>query len=110
MSIPVPIEEIPAQLAKYGDTPFLLTTRTDGRPHPSSVRISWHEGEATVVAGRGALGNIKAQPNVVLLFPPRDGVGHSLLIDGMAEVVEIEGETRMRVRATSSVLHRHAGE
>ena len=108
MSIPVPIDEIPAQLAKYGDTPFLLTTRNDGRPHPSSVRISWHKGEATVTAGRGAISNIESHPDVVLLFPPLDGVSHSLLIDGVARGVEIAGIPHMIVRATTSVLHRHA--
>ncbi len=105
----MPIEEVPMQLEKYGLTPFLLTTRADGRPHPSSVSISWREGEATVAAGRGAIANISTHDNVVLLFAPLDGVGHSMLIDGHARTHEANGETVMLVRAISAVLHRQAG-
>jgi hypothetical protein len=101
MSIPVEVADIPQRLAEF-DRGYLLTSR-DGAVKAVSVRAMPEGGTLRVPApGRGSVANIGANPAVTLLFPPLDGPGMTLLVDGTATA---EGDDVL-VTPTGAVLHK----
>lgn len=103
MSIPVEVERLADTLADF-DAGYLLST-VDGRVKAVSVVLTHADGALRVAApGRGSLANVRANPVVTLLLPPRAAPGYSLLVDGTATV---DGEDVVVV-ATSAVLHKPA--
>lgn len=103
MSIPVEIGDLKAALEDFGSG-YLLTT-THGRVKVVTVDPEYADGGLRVARpGRGTLVNLAANPTVTVVFPPVEARGHSLLIDGTAEV---DGEDVV-VRPASAVLHRPA--
>lgn len=104
MSIPVSLEKLRAEVARYGATPFLLSVSEDGRPHSVSVAIAW-QGDALVArVGHRSAANVAARPLVSLLWSPPEAGGYSLIVDGDGA---LDGDS-VRVRATRAVLHRPA--
>ncbi len=107
MSVEIPIEQLFEEIESWGFC-YLLTVSDDGRPHLLALRPS------VVVAGGGpvlrldagggrACRNAAARRRVSLVFPPADG-GMSLVVDGVATVVE----SFVDVAPTWAVLHRAA--
>lgn len=104
MSVEVELAELAAQAAGYRFA-YLLTVGDDARAKPVAVRPEVTGREVLLDGlGSGTLANLTARPDVVLVFPPPDPGGFSLVVDGRAEVVD-EGA---RVTATHAVLHRPA--
>lgn len=109
MSIPVPVEELKDTVARYGPTPFLLTTSEDGRPHATHVVVEVEGAVLRCGLGRRTARNGVAQPKVSLLWPPDEPGGYSLIVDGDIEVSGTPGEdARGSVTASNAVLHRPA--
>jgi hypothetical protein len=123
VSIPVPLEELAAELDRRSNAAYLLTVGDDGRSHCVESTVEWAGEELLVPAGRTSVRNAAARAHVVLLSPPRAGIaarssdddGYSLIVD--AEVTgtssgegTTEGTTGSTVRArpTHAVLHRPA--
>lgn len=107
MSIPVELDAIPEQLARFA-TAYLLTT--SGTQVKAVAAAPVVEGELLRVPGpgRGSLANAEAQPAVTLLWPPTDETepaGFTLLVDGAAAR---DGDDLV-VTPTGAVLHRPAG-
>ena len=107
MSIPVDLADLARTLDGYGPG-YLLSTAGD-TVKAVSADPALTDGVVVVRGpGRGSLRNVTANAAVTLLFPPREERGHTLLVDGTAEV---DGED-VRVTPGHAVLHRpadHAG-
>jgi hypothetical protein len=104
MSIPVDLGALDEAIATNGAAAFLLTSGDDGRPHVSHVAVHLHDGVLEVAAGRRTARNVAAQPAAVLLWPPVEAGGYSLIVDVHAQV---EGEVA-RCVPEHAVLHRPA--
>ena len=102
MTVPVGLEQLRSEAAKYGDTPYLLTVSDDGRPHAVSVRVAWDHGDLKLSGGVRSRSNASTRPHVTLLWPAIEDGGFSLILDGTAS---ISGE-QIAVRPVSAVLHR----
>ena len=104
MSIPVDVGDLGTALRDFG-AGYLLTVSPAGAVKAVTVEPTVDDGVLVVAdPGRGSLGNIGANPAVTLLFPPLQQRGHTLLVDGTADV---EGDD-VRVTPTGAVLHRPA--
>lgn len=104
MSVPVGLDQLRAEIARFGPAPYLITVTADGHPHAVSVRVEWDGDDLVVPAGRGTLANAARRPAVTLLWPPMDDEGFSLIADGTA-TADSEHEV-VAVRPTKAVLHR----
>jgi len=104
MSVAVALEALAAQVAEFGDHPYLITVGADGRAHVVSVSASLDGAAIAVSAGRTSRANAEAQPAVTLLWPAPPGGPYSLIVDGVSGVSDSE----LTVRPTRAVLHRVA--
>jgi len=102
MTVPVGLDQLRSEAAKYGDTPYLLTVSDDGRPHAVSVRVDWEHGQLKLPGGSRSRTNASVRPDVTLLWPAIEDGGFSLIVDGSASVEADE----MVIRPVSAVLHR----
>jgi hypothetical protein len=110
VSVSVDVEELGAQIERFGTAPYLLTTGSEGRPHATHVAVAWHGGAFECSAGRKTAANIAASPGVCLLWAPFERGGYSLIVDGRAEAHPAgEGDTAtVRIEPARAVLHRNA--
>jgi hypothetical protein len=104
MSIPVELPALAATIVEYGGAAFLLTTGDDGRAHVAHVPTSWRGDRLVVDAGRSSRRNATARPATVLLFPPVEVGGYSLIVDVLAEVTDDD----LVLAPQRAVLHRPA--
>ena len=102
MSIAVALEELSGKLAEY---PWCyLVTSGEERPHLIAVKPSIVKDGLRCETGHSSRANVIRNPMVVLMFPPSQPDGLSLLVDGEGEV---NGDGVV-VRPTWAVLHRSA--
>lgn len=105
MSIPVPLDALITRTGEYGPVAFLLTTgAADPRPHVSHVAVTWADGELVVDVGRSGTRNLAAVPAAVLLWPPVEPGGYSMIVDVVGRVAD----GRAHLRPERAVLHRPA--
>lgn len=111
MSIAVAIEDLADEVTKRGPG-YLLTTVADGRPHVMhlafTIDTTGTGAELRAPIGRSATANIGTQSAVTLLWPPEVDGGYSLIVDGEAVVVDVDGTPTAAVTAIGAVLHRPA--
>jgi hypothetical protein len=86
MSVPVTLAELPAQIERFGDTPYLLTVSPDAQPRATSVRVEWQGRVLMTGAGNHTSANIRQNDVVVLLWPAPVPGEHALIVDGWAEI------------------------
>lgn len=103
MSIPVPIDRLAETLRDFG-VGYLLTSGADGRVKAVTVEPTAVDGALECGRSKGSAANLAERPLATLLFPPTEPRGHTLLVDGAAEVTE----AGITLRPTSAVLHRPA--
>ena len=102
MSIAVALEDLPDKLGEY---PWCyLVTTGDERPHLLAVKPSLVEAGLRCETGHSSRANVVRNPLVVLMFPPQQPDGFSLIVDGEGEV---NGDGIV-VKPTWAVLHRPA--
>ncbi len=102
MSIAVALEELPNKLSEY---PWCyLVTSGEERPHLLAVKPSLVKSGLRCETGHSSRANVVRNPLVVLMFPPSQPDGMSLIVDGSAEV---NGDGVV-VTPTWAVLHRCA--
>ena len=113
MSIPVPLDDLAAEVAKRGPG-YLLTTTEGSRPHMLHLRFDVTGGADGVAlrapVSRTAARNIEAQPAVTLLWAPLED-GHSLVVDAEAAIERpaADGAEAVAVlTAVKALLHRPA--
>ena len=104
MSIPVDPRDLAHALDDF-DAGYLLTVSPDGRIKAVTVEPTATARELVIDgASRGSARNIADNPQVTVLFPPREHHGFSLIVDGTASVA---GD-QIRVAPQAAVLHRPA--
>ena len=102
MTVPVGLDQLRFEAAKYGDTPYLLTVSDDGRPHAVSVRVAWEANLISFVGGTRSRANASRRPDVTLLWPAIEDGGYSLIVDGSAEV----SAAQVTISPIAAMLHR----
>jgi len=102
VSIAVALDELPGKLAEF---PWCyLVTSGEERPHVLAVKPTAVATGLRCETGHSSRANVARNPLVVLMFPPSESDGLSLLVDGQAEV---NGDGIV-VSPTWAVLHRSA--
>lgn len=107
MSIKVELADLGQHLEDFGETGFVLSTGPD-RPHIISLRLVLAEGRFSCDPGRSCAHNVEANPALTLLWPAPRGDGHSLIVDGVGQVLAMEGRSRLTITPQNAVLHRPA--
>jgi hypothetical protein len=109
VSVPVGIERLREEIARFGAEAFLLTVRDDNRPHVVSVAPRW-DGDALVVrAGGTSIANAAARPSVTLLWPAGVAGAFSLIVDGTAAAdADADAGDELAIDPVKAVLHRSA--
>ena len=96
------LEDLADKLAEFPWC-YLVTTGED-RPHLLAVKPSLVKTGLRCETGHSSRANVVRNPLVVLMFPPPDSGGMSLIVDGTAEV---NGDGVV-ITPTWAVLHRAA--
>ena len=104
MSIAVAIDRLGEEMARFGESAFVLTTSDDGRPHISHVTVTHEDGVLCCSVGGHSAGNARARSRIAVLWPPHSADGFSLIVDADASVDGSE----LRLTPTKAVLHRPA--
>lgn len=103
MSIVVPVADLRGALEPYA-WGYLVTVGDGGTAHMLAVPTQWRGESLFAEVGAGTRANAAARPAITMVFPPADGHGYSLIVDGEASVVD--GGVEVAPRA--AVLHRPA--
>jgi hypothetical protein len=104
VSVPVALDRLRDEVARYGPHPFILTVSGDGRPHAVSATVAWDGDDLIGGCGRSTASNAGARPEISMLWPPVEAGGYSLIVDGVAAV----DDQQIRLRPAKAVLHRSA--
>ena len=110
MTIPVELERLRDEIARCGDSVYLLTVSRDGRPHAVSSSVEWSDRALVAGVGRRTAENIAERPLVSLLWPPAERGGYSLIVDATASLEGAGEAQRARFVPTHGILHRPAEE
>jgi hypothetical protein len=102
VSIAVALEDLADKLGEYPWC-YLVTTGED-RPHLLAVKPSLVKVGLRCETGHSSRANVVRNPLVVLVFPPQEPDGYSLIVDGEGEV----NGNGVVIRPTWAVLHRSA--
>jgi hypothetical protein len=106
MSVPVPLDELPDAITRFGTNPYLVTVAADGRPRATSVSVKWHRELLQIGAGRRTSENVQANDAVALLWPAPEPGAHALIVDGWAAVFDSpETNLVIFVQPGKAVLH-----
>ena len=105
MSIAVTSEDLPAAIHNQIGWCYLLTVTDDSTPRVIAIAPHWSPGGAlTAEVGRGTANNVRARPNVTLVYPPVAAEGMSLIVDGVATVDDV----MLSFTPSTAVMHRPA--
>ncbi len=89
MTIRVPVEELGVQLAKYGIGTLIPAKLTDyARVHTVVARMDGDRVIVPATMARNAAKVLDADRRVTLVFSPYNPRGYTLLIDGLATMIE----------------------
>ena len=106
MSVAIPVEELPAELVRYSWC-YLVTVGQDGRAHVVAVTPTLRDGVFSAEVGKSTAANARERAHVVLVFPPLDHTGMSLIVDATFDD-RSEPADRFTVLPTKATLHRAA--
>lgn len=104
MSEAVDLSELADIVARFR-LAYLLTVGDDGRVHAAAIqpRLAGERIEIPAL-GRRSRHNAAARSTVTLLWPPVDGAGYSLIVDGEAQ----PADDILCVSPAGAVLHQSA--
>ncbi|MEX2551436.1 MAG: pyridoxamine 5'-phosphate oxidase [Actinomycetota bacterium] len=105
MSIPVSLGDLPAQVERFGSTPYLVTVGQDSTPHAASVTVVWQDNLLMAGAGRQTASNIQSNDVVALLWPAKQPGQHALIVDGWADVRSLPNGLLVVIQPSKAVLH-----
>jgi len=104
MSIPVDPSQLETELAQFGYSAFLLTVRDDETSHVAHMTFRVENDNMYCPISKTAAGNVEKRSKVVVLWPPYETDGYSMILDAECAV---EGD-ELKVTPKSGVLHRPA--
>lgn len=88
---------------------YLITVGDDYRIHTVTVEPELRERVLHVgLIGDRTRTNVETHGAVTLLWPPSDPDDYSLIVDGQAVVVDMDGAAVLHVVPTRALLHRNA--
>jgi hypothetical protein len=102
MSVPVALDKLRDEIARFGPSPYVITVSDDGRPHAVAVTVAWDGDRLVAGAGRTTSANAGARPLISMLWPPYEADGYSLIVDGEASL----DADRLLLTPGRAVLHR----
>ena len=108
MSIPVEIENLEDALSEYGMNPYLITIDNEAHPHITHVTLSRDSLGFVCGIGKKTSANVLDRPSVALLWPPMKQDSHSLIVDGVMEVIDTQEGPQGRITPKAAILHRPA--
>ena len=108
MSIPVEIENLEDALSEYGMNPYLITIDNEAHPHITHVTLSRDSLGFVCGIGKKTSANVLERPSVALLWPPMKQDSHSLIVDGVMEVIDTQEGPQGRIAPKAAILHRPA--
>jgi hypothetical protein len=95
------------EIDRAGRDPYLLTVTGDDRPHCTCVPAVWDGSRLLVTApGTWTASEALGRRYVTLLWPPATPGGYSLIVDGTADALDIDGQRMLALTPTRAVLHR----
>ena len=94
-------------VAERGPGAYVLTVSSDGRPHAVYLDVTWNDGRLVAEVGNTTATNVKARPEISLLFPVRAAGDYSFFVDGRATVESGDNAHRLVLTPTRAVFHRH---
>lgn len=103
MSIAVPLEDLPSVLERL-PWALLVTVTSRSTSHVVSVPTVVRDAALFAACGDGTKASVGDRPHVTMVFPAADGREMSLIVDGVAAVVD-DGVV---VTPTNAVWHRPA--
>ena len=101
MSIPVDPSQLETELVQFGYSAFLLTVRDDQTSHVAHMTFRFKNDNIYCPISKTAARNVEKRSKVVVLWPPYETDGYSMILD--AECV-LEGD-ELTITPKSSVLH-----
>ena len=112
MSVPVPLDQLRAEIDRLGHAAYFLTTGSDARPHCVAVIVGWAGDELAVAPGNTTVRNAAERPHVSLLWPAPAPGEYSLIVDGEATATRANGSGGNSVSITpaKAVFHRPAAD
>jgi hypothetical protein len=106
VSVPVPLDELPEEIERFGPTAYIVSVGADGRPRATSVSVRWHGTLLMVGAGRRTAENVEGNDAVALLWPAPQAGAHALIVDGWGAVQHSpEHDVVVCIRPGKAVLH-----
>ena len=75
MSVPVALDRLREEVARYGEHPFILTVSDSGRPHAVAATMAWDGDDLIGGCGRSTAAFAVARPDISLLWPPLEPDG-----------------------------------
>lgn len=101
------LSELEAALAAY-PWGYLVTVGDDLRAHLLAVPTDYCDGALQAAAGRSTRANVRARPEITMVFPHPLPGEYSLVLDGLATVVAAPDGERVSFAPSHAVLHRPA--
>lgn len=108
MSIPIPVEEIAAAAADYGDSAYVLVSASAGPPLVTHSMIAFDGGDLVVSIGRRAAAALADNRRVSVLWPATDDQSMSLIVDGSVAMAVDPVGGEVRIVPSGAVRHRPA--
>ena len=91
MSIPVDPSQLETELERYGYSGFLLSVSDDCTSHVAHMTFRFDQGNLRCAVSRTAARNVEQRPKVVVLWPPFEPDGYSMIVDdGVVRSLNIE--------------------
>jgi hypothetical protein len=106
VSVPVPLDDLPEQIERFGSNAYIVSVGADGRPCATSVTVRWHRTLLMVAAGRRTAENVEGNDSVALLWPAPQPGEHALIVDGWGAVQHSpEHDVVVFIQPGKAVLH-----
>ena len=81
VSIPVDPSQLETELERYGYSGFLLSVSDDCTSHVAHMTFRFDQGNLRCAVSRTAARNVEQRPKVVVLWPPFESGGYSMIVD-----------------------------
>ncbi|MCP3939397.1 MAG: pyridoxamine 5'-phosphate oxidase family protein [Actinomycetia bacterium] len=107
MSIKVELDKLAEEMATR-TIGYLITVDSEGPPHLGQANLHWVEGRIVAGAGKTACRHVAGGRPVSVMWPPVEEGGHTLIVDGTAEIVGEGDAAEVHITPTWAILHRRS--